>query len=100
MKVADVVPAFLAVGPSIGTAWEQHVKFWASEPDRGHSNETRGVVIVGIIEDIQNIASHRSFGPWVFYHYLGPQSQAAWDELMALPFETGDPEATRAYRPG
>jgi D-threo-aldose 1-dehydrogenase len=26
--------------------------------------------------------------------------QAAWDELMALPSESGDPEATRVYRPG
>jgi D-threo-aldose 1-dehydrogenase len=26
--------------------------------------------------------------------------QAAWDELLALPFERGDPEATRVYRPG
>jgi D-threo-aldose 1-dehydrogenase len=25
---------------------------------------------------------------------------AAWDELMALPFENGDPEATRVYSPG
>jgi D-threo-aldose 1-dehydrogenase len=25
---------------------------------------------------------------------------AAWDELMALPFETGDPEASRVYKPG
>ena len=30
-------------------------------------------------------------------HY--PIPQAAWDELMALPFESGDPEATRVYRP-
>ena len=29
-----------------------------------------------------------------------PIPQAAWDELMALPFERGDPEATRVYRPG
>lgn len=29
-----------------------------------------------------------------------PIPQAAWDELMALPAETGDPEATRVYRPG
>ena len=29
-----------------------------------------------------------------------PIPQAAWDELMALPFESGDPEATRVYRPG
>ena len=26
--------------------------------------------------------------------------QAAWDELLALPFETAAPEATRDYRPG
>ncbi len=29
-----------------------------------------------------------------------PIPQAAWDELTALPFEKGDPEATRVYRPG
>ena len=28
-----------------------------------------------------------------------PIPQAAWDELMALPFETNDPEATRDYKP-
>lgn len=28
-----------------------------------------------------------------------PIPQAAWDELMALPFESGDPEATRVYKP-
>ena len=26
--------------------------------------------------------------------------EAAWDELMALPFGTDDPEATRVYKPG
>jgi D-threo-aldose 1-dehydrogenase len=25
---------------------------------------------------------------------------AVWDELMVLPSESGDPEATRVYRPG
>jgi D-threo-aldose 1-dehydrogenase len=28
-----------------------------------------------------------------------PIPQVAWDELLALPFETGDPEATRQYSP-
>lgn len=28
-----------------------------------------------------------------------PIPQAVWDELMALPFESGDPEATRIYKP-
>jgi len=29
-----------------------------------------------------------------------PIPQAAWDELLALPFATDDPEATRDYKPG
>ena len=29
-----------------------------------------------------------------------PIPQAAWDELLALPFATNDPEATRDYKPG
>lgn len=29
-----------------------------------------------------------------------PIPQTVWDELMALPFERADPEATRVYRPG
>jgi D-threo-aldose 1-dehydrogenase len=33
---------------------------------------------------------------WASY----PISDAFWAELTALPFETGDPEATRDYRPG
>lgn len=28
-----------------------------------------------------------------------PIPQAAWDELLSLEFETGDPEATRVYKP-
>jgi D-threo-aldose 1-dehydrogenase len=31
---------------------------------------------------------------------LHPIPQVAWDDLMALPFEAGDPEATRVYKPG
>ena len=33
---------------------------------------------------------------WASY----PISDAAWADLMALPFERGDPEATRDYKPG
>src|SRR5262245_39688685 len=121
MKVADVVPAFLAVCPRIGPAWENHLAFWDGEAERGHYNDV-GVVAhhlvdsfqsgdisefpavfallerclvegdeqvkelatIGVIEDIQNIASHRSFGPWVFYDWLGPESRAAWDELWVF----------------
>src|SRR5262249_20602787 len=36
---------------------------------------------IGVSEVLQNIASHRSFGPLVFYQWLGPRSRTAWDEL-------------------
>lgn len=42
----------------------------------------RELAMVGVIEDIQNIASHRVFGPSVFRDWLGPLSQAAWDEVV------------------
>jgi D-threo-aldose 1-dehydrogenase len=29
-----------------------------------------------------------------------PIPEAAWAELMALPYATDDPEATRDYKPG
>jgi hypothetical protein len=43
--------------------------------------QARELATVGVIEDIQNVASHREFGPSVFRRWLGPLSQAAWDEL-------------------
>jgi hypothetical protein len=41
----------------------------------------RDLTMIGVIEDIQNIASHRPFGPGVFVAWLGPASRAAWDEV-------------------
>jgi hypothetical protein len=41
----------------------------------------RSFAVIGVIEGIQNIASHRPFGRQVFYPFLGPMSRAAWDEL-------------------
>ena len=43
--------------------------------------EIQNLIWVGLLEDIQNISSHRSFGPDVFRVYLGPQSLIAWDEV-------------------
>ena len=40
--------------------------------------EVREAVSVGLIEDIQNIASHESFGYQVFEKWLGPMSRDAW----------------------
>ena len=43
--------------------------------------EVQNLIWVGFFEDIQNIASHRSFGASVFRKWLGPQSLKAWDEV-------------------
>jgi hypothetical protein len=43
---------------------------------------TRDLVMIGLIEAIQNIASHRPFGPGVFATWLSPASRAAWDEVI------------------
>lgn len=43
--------------------------------------EVQNLIWVGLLEDIQNIASHRSFGPDVFRTWLGSQSLIAWNEI-------------------
>jgi len=43
--------------------------------------EVQNLIWVGLLEDIQNIASHRSFTPDVFRAWLGPQSLIAWDDV-------------------
>ena len=41
-------------------------------------DETIDVVIIGIIDSIQTVASNRPFGNEVFEHWLGPRSRIAW----------------------
>lgn len=43
--------------------------------------EAVNLVTVGVIEGIQNIASHRPFGFQPFLNWLGPRGRIAWDEL-------------------
>ncbi len=44
-------------------------------------SEVQNLIWVGLLEDIQSIASHRSFGADVFRVWLGPKSLYAWDEI-------------------
>jgi hypothetical protein len=37
--------------------------------------------ILGFLETVQNVASHREFGAKAFEPFLGPMSRKAWDEL-------------------
>ena len=46
--------------------------------------EAQNLAAVGVVEGIQNVASHRPFGAEVFLPWLGPASRAAWDELCVF----------------
>jgi D-threo-aldose 1-dehydrogenase len=52
--------------------------------------------VTATICGISKVQRIRETLDWASY----PISDAFWAELTALPFETGDPEATRDYRPG
>jgi D-threo-aldose 1-dehydrogenase len=52
--------------------------------------------ITSTICGISSIERVKETLAWAAY----PIPDALWVELMALPRETGDPEATRTYRPG
>jgi hypothetical protein len=46
--------------------------------------ELQGLIAVGLFEDIQNIASHRTFGAVPFRQWLGPRSLVAWGDVNAF----------------
>lgn len=46
------------------------------------SEEIRSIVVVGFIEDLQNIASHDDFGYKVFEPYLRPASRQGWNDII------------------
>ena len=136
MTATDVVPAFLAICPSIGPSWQAHLDFWGDEPYRGDFNDAaviahhlvdsferaelsefpatfallercltegdeqaREVAIIGVIETIQAIASHRPFEPGVFYQWLGPESRSAWDDLVTCWQRIGEAKAAGLLEP-
>jgi hypothetical protein len=46
--------------------------------------DTRNLMIVGLLEGIQNVASWETSGYVVFEQWLGPRSQMAWRQLEQL----------------
>jgi hypothetical protein len=46
--------------------------------------KVRELVSIGLLEDIQTIASHHDFGSEVFVHWLGPTSRQAWYEIAKM----------------
>lgn len=43
--------------------------------------DVEDLIAVGLFEDLQNIASHREFGPAPFRELLGLQSRQIWDKV-------------------
>ena len=41
----------------------------------------RDLIVIGFLEDLQNVASWQEFGREVFIPFLGPQSHQAWNEI-------------------
>ena len=61
--------------------------------------EAQNLAVVGVIEGIQNVASHRPFGPEVFLLWLGPASRAAWDELCVFWGQVAEAKAAGLLGP-
>ena len=60
----------------VGTAFQLAEQLIASG-----SEEDRHAAIVGFLETVQNVASHRQHGAAVFEQFLRPKSRIAWEEL-------------------
>ena len=45
---------------------------------------TKEVAAMGILETLQNVASHQPEGAAPYLSYLGPRSRTAWDAINAL----------------
>ena len=46
----------------------------------GHVN-VQELVVIGFLEDLQNLASQQPFGKEAFIPFLGPKSREGWDDL-------------------
>ena len=54
------------------------------------SPELENLITVGLLEDIQNVASHRDFGAAPFLQWLGPRSLVVWNEINAYMKRVSD----------
>ena len=61
--------------------------------------EVQNLAAVGVVEGIQNVASHRPFGPEVFLAWLEPASRAAWNELCVFWGQVAEAKAAGLLGP-
>jgi hypothetical protein len=67
-RPADVRPAFALVEHLVGTG----------------NDQDRDAAVLGFLETVQNVGSHRECGSAAFEQFLGPRSQSAWAELIKV----------------
>ena len=51
---------------------------------RDASTEIRNLLVIGLLEDIQNVAVNGSLDPDLILPYLGPESRKGWFELIEM----------------
>ena len=70
--------------PSGKTQELQHafdlMEYWL----KNGSESLKELVVIGFLEDLQNLASRQGFAKEAFVPFLGPKSREAWDELERL----------------
>lgn len=61
--------------------------------------EVQELLVIGLMEGIQNVASHQPFGMTVFEPWLGPKSRVAWEELCSFWDAVISDKVSRKRRP-
>jgi hypothetical protein len=61
------------------------MEYWLKNGSKG----VRDLIVIGFLEDLQNLASRQPFSKEAFIRFLGPTSREAWDELER--FWAGNP---------
>ncbi len=57
---------------------------WAEQVLEEGEDDAQALISAGLLESLQNVASHESFGPDVFRGWLGPRSTEAWEQIRRL----------------
>jgi len=53
------------------------MEYWLTNRNQG----VQELVVIGFLEDLQNLASRQPSGKDAFVPFLGPKSREAWDEI-------------------
>ena len=71
-------------------AYETQNGCYGGQSDNIGKEAGKNLITVGLLEDIQNVSSHRDFGAAPFLRWLGPRSLVVWNEINAYMKRVGD----------